>query len=171
VIGIGTVALLQVLVAVVAGILALGISGASIPSGVWLAVPTTLLWFLGGFALYSTLYALAGSFVSRQEDAQAAAMPVTLIVLAPYLFVFVFANQPDSAAATIASMIPPFAPLLMPLRIATGAAELWQVAVAAVLLAITIVIVLRIAAAIYARTIVQRGGRISWRQALRLRAS
>ena len=36
--------------------------------------------------------------------------------------------------ATVLSVLPPFAPLLMPLRIATGAAEAWQVALAAVLL-------------------------------------
>lgn len=164
-------ALLQLLVAVVAGLAALLISGSSIPAEIWIAVPTVVLWFLGGFALYSTLYALAGSFVTRQEDAQAAGMPITLAVMAPYLLVCVFASNPDSTAATIASMIPPFAPLLMPLRIATGAAEAWQVAVAVILLAITIVVVLRVAAAIYARSLLQRGARISWRQALRLHSA
>jgi ABC-2 type transport system permease protein len=72
-IGLGAVALLQFAVAVVAGLVALAISGADIPSEIWSALPTTLVWFLGGFALYGTLFALAGSRVSRQEDAQAAA--------------------------------------------------------------------------------------------------
>jgi ABC-2 type transport system permease protein len=171
VIGIGTVALIQLSAAVGAGVIALAVSGTSIPAGVWIAVPTTLLWFLGGFALFSTLYALAGSFVSRQEDAQAAALPVTLGVMAAYLTVFPLSANADSTVATVLSMIPPWTPLLMPLRIATGNATWWQVAVGVAVLLIATVLVLRLAASIYSRTLLQRGRRISWRQALHLRAA
>jgi ABC-2 type transport system permease protein len=171
VLGIGTVALVQFAVAVVAGIAALLVSGASIPVEIWVAVPTTLLWFLGGFALFSTLFALAGSFVSRQEDAQAAAAPVTLAVLAAYLTVYPLSAAPDSIVATGLALVPPFSPLLMPLRIATGNAAVWQIVIAAVILVGATYVVLRTAAAIYARTLLQRGRRISWRQALHLRAS
>jgi ABC-2 type transport system permease protein len=119
----------------------------------------------------STLFALAGSFVSRQEDAQTAAAPVTLAVLAAYLAVYPLSAAPDSVVATVLAMVPPFSPLLMPLRIATGNAAAWQIVVAAALLAATTYVVLRTAAAIYARTLLQRGRRISWRQALHLRVS
>jgi ABC-2 type transport system permease protein len=169
--GIGTVALVQLTAAVAAGVIALAVSGTSIPSGVWIAVPTTILWFLGGFALFSTLYALAGSFVSRQEDAQAAALPVTLCVMAAYLTVFPLSANADSTVAVVLSMIPPWTPLLMPLRIATGSASWWQVAVGVALLVLTTVVVLRLAASIYSRTLLQRGRRISWRQALHLRSA
>jgi len=134
-------------------------------------LPTTILWFLGGFALFSTLYALAGSFVSRQEDAQAAALPVTLCVMAAYLTVFPLSANADSTVAVVLSMIPPWTPLLMPLRIATGSASWWQVAVGVALLVLTTVVVLRLAASIYSRTLLQRGRRISWRQALHLRSA
>jgi len=169
--GIGTVALVQLTAAVAAGLIALAVAGTSIPSGVWIAVPTTILWFLGGFALFSTLYALAGSFVSRQEDAQAAALPVTLCVMAAYLTVFPLSANADSTVAVVLSMIPPWTPLLMPLRIATGSASWWQVAVGVALLVLTTVVVLRLAASIYSRTLLQRGRRISWRQALHLRSA
>jgi ABC-2 type transport system permease protein len=169
--GIGTVALVQLTAAVAAGVIALAVSGTSIPSGVWIAVPTTILWFLGGFALFSTLYALAGSFVSRQEDAQAAALPVTLCVMAAYLTVFPLSANADSTVAVVLSMIPPWTPLLMPLRIATGSASWWQVVVGVALLMLTTVVVLRLAASIYSRTLLQRGRRISWRQALHLRSA
>ena len=87
VLGIGTVALVQFVTAVAAGLVALRISGASTPSAEWVAVPSTVGWFVAGFALYSTLFALAGSFVSRQEDAQAAAAPISMLFLAAYLVV------------------------------------------------------------------------------------
>ncbi len=57
VIGIGLVALMQMVVAVAAGIVALAISGADIPTEIWVSVPMTLLWFVTGFLLYSTLFA------------------------------------------------------------------------------------------------------------------
>ncbi len=144
--GIGIVALVQMAVAVVAGIAALIISGADIPTEIWVAVPTTLLWFIAGFALYSTLFALAGSFVSRQEDAQAAAAPISLTFMAAYFIVFTVGTVPESTAAIVLSLLPPFAPLLMPLRIATGSTEWWQIVVSAVLLLGAVAVVLRAAA-------------------------
>ena len=76
VIGIGVAALTQFAAAVAAGLVSLGVSGVDVPGEIWSAVPMMLVWFLGGFALYSTLFALAGSLVSRQEDAQSAAAPI-----------------------------------------------------------------------------------------------
>ncbi len=171
VLGIGTVALIQLIGAIAAGLVALALAGTTIPAAVWVAVPTTVLWFVAGFALYSTLFALAGSFVSRQEDAQAAAAPISFCFTAGYLVVFTAGTDPTGAAATVLSLLPPFSPLLMPLRIGTGAATWWQVAIAAVLLVATAYGVLRAAGAIYARTLLHRGARISWREALRLRTA
>lgn len=170
VLGIGVVALGQFLVLVAVGVVALRVSGTSVPSDVWVALPTTVGWFIGGFAFYATLMALAGSFVSRQEDAQAAAAPISLIFTAGYFVVFVIATEPNSTLATVLSIVPPFAPLLMPLRMATGVAALWQVALAAVLLLVALWVVLRVAGAIYSRTLLHRGSRITWRQAVSLRS-
>jgi ABC-2 type transport system permease protein len=169
VLGIGLVALLQFMVLVVVGIVSLRISGTSVPSDVWVAVPSTIGWFIGGFAFYATLFALAGSFVSRQEDAQSSAAPISLIFTAGYIVVFVVAGSPDSTVATVLSILPPFAPLLMPLRIATGAAAAWEVALAVVLLVAAVYGVIRAAGAIYASTLLHRGSRITWGQAVRLR--
>lgn len=166
VLGIGAVALMQFAVAVVAALVSLAISGATVPSDVWIAVPMTIGWFIAGFALYSTLFGLAGSFVSRQEDASAAAAPITTVSLAAYLVVFAVSETPDSTVATLLSLLPPFAPLLMPLRMATGVAPVWQVVVSAVLLVLAVYGVLRVAGAVYARTLLHRGSRLTWRQAL-----
>ena len=168
VVGIGAVALLQFAAAVAAGLLALKISGAAVPSAVWVGLPVTVLWFIGGFLLYSTLFALAGSFVSRQEDAQGAAAPISIVFMAAYLTVFTFGFVPQSTASRVLSVLPPFAPLLMPLRMVTGAASVLEIAVAAVLLAAAIYAMLRLAGAVYSRTLLHRGSRLKWKQALRL---
>ena len=170
VLGIGIVALAQFLVLVAVGIVSLRISGTSVPRDVWVAVPSTIGWFIGGFAFYATLLALAGSFVSRQEDAQSSAAPISLIFTAGYFVVFIVAGSPDSTVATVLSILPPFAPLLMPLRIATGVAAAWEVALAVVLLVLAVWGVIRAAGAIYSQSLLHRGSRITWRRALRLRS-
>lgn len=168
VVGIGAVALLQFTAAVAAGLVALKISGTAVPSAVWVGLPVTVLWFIGGFLLYSTLFALAGSFVSRQEDAQGAAAPISIVFMAAYLTVFTFGFVPQSTVSRVLSVLPPFAPLLMPLRMLTGAASVVEIALAAILLVAAICAMLRLAGAVYSRTLLHRGSRLRWKQALRL---
>jgi ABC-2 type transport system permease protein len=167
-IGLGAVALLQFGVTLVAGLVALAISGADIPSEIWSAVPTTLVWFLGGFALYGTLFALAGSLVSRQEDAQAAATPILTVLLGAYILVYVVGYAPESAASRILSVLPPVAPFLMPMRMAAGAASIAEVGLALVLMAGTIVAAWKVCGRIYEQVLLRRGSRIPWRDALAL---
>lgn len=168
VIGIGIAGLIQFVAAIAAGVVSLTISGTDVPDEIWSALPMTIVWFLGGYALYSTVFALAGSLVSRQEDAQAAAAPISTVLIGAYLLVFIFGYVPDSTASTVMSLIPPLAPLLMPMRMAAGAAPLWQVAVSLVLLLVTIVLVWKLAAKVYEQVLLRRGSRISWKEVLSL---
>jgi len=165
VIGIGVAALAQFASAVAAGLGSLAISGVSVPGAIWSAVPMTLVWFLGGFALYATLFALAGSLVSRQEDAQAAAAPIMYSLVAAYMLVFVLGFEPESTASMVASLVPPIAPLLMPVRMAAGAASTGEVVLALVLLCAATFAVWKLASRIYEQVLLQRGARISWRKA------
>jgi ABC-2 type transport system permease protein len=169
VIGIGVAALVQFTIAVAAALVSLMISGRDIPGEVWGAVPTTIVWFLGGYAFYSTLYALAGSLVSRQEDAQAAAAPILSLLMAGYLFVLLFGYE-SSAVLTGLSLFPPTAPLTMPMRMAGGDAPLWQVGLSLVLLATAIGLVWKAASRIFEQVLLRKGSRISWKEALKLRA-
>ena len=164
VIGIGLAAMIQFTAAVAAGLASLQISGQSVPGEVWSALPVTLVWFVGGYAFYSTLFALAGSLVSRQEDAQAAAAPISTVLIGAYLLVFIFGYAPDSTATTVMSLIPPLAPMIMPMRMAAGAAPVWQVVLAIVLLAVAIVAVWKLAGKVYEQVLLRRGQRISWKE-------
>lgn len=169
--GIGAVALAQFSAAVLAGLVSLRISGTEVPSEIWVGLPVTIGWFIGGFLLYSTLFALAGSFVSRVEDAQSAAAPITTAFTAGYIVVFAFGGDPTGIAARVLSILPPFSPLLMPLRMVTGAASVVEIVVAAVLLAASVVLMIRIAGSVYSRTLLHRGRRLTWREALHRRTT
>ena len=165
--GIGVVALIQFSAAVFSGLIALRISGTEVPSEIWVGLPVAVAWFIGGFLLYSTLFALAGSFVSRVEDAQSAAAPITTAITAGYILVFVFGADPTGTPARVLSILPPFSPLLMPLRMVTGAASVVEVVVAAVLLALSVYAVILLAGSVYSRTLLHRGRRLGWREAIR----
>src|SRR5690606_16737085 len=165
VIGIGVAALIQLVLAVAAGMVSLALASVSVPGEVWSALPMVLVWFLGGYALYSTLFALAGSLVSRQEDAQAAAAPIMTVLIGAYLLVFFFGYAPESTASRVMSVIPPLAPLLMPMRMAAGAASVLEVALALVLMVAGVVLAWQLAGRIYNQVLLQRGTRISWRAA------
>ena len=163
------VAMVQLGAAVVAGLIALSIAKVTVPTAVWVGLPLALVWFIGGFLLYCTLFALAGSMVSRLEDAQGATMPVTMVLLVAYMAVFTVGQVPDSTAARVLSVLPPFAPLMMPLRIVTGSASVLEIVLAAVLLMAAIYGMLRLVSAVYMRTLLHRGSRLTWRQAIALR--
>ena len=171
VLGVGAVALTQFAAAVLAGLVSLRISGVDMPPELWVGLPATIGWFIGGFLLYSTLYALAGSFVSRVEDAQSAAAPISTAFTLGYLLVFTFGADPEGTPARVLSILPPFAPLLMPLRMVTGAASIVEIVVAAVLLVLAVWAMVRLAGSVYSRTLLHRGSRLTWRQALRRTAT
>jgi ABC-2 type transport system permease protein len=168
--GIAVIAMAQMSATVAAGLIALRISGRSIPRDVWVGLPTTVFWFLLGFLLYSTLFALAGSFVSRQEDAQSAAAPISMVFTIGYLAVFALGTNPSSTVTRIVSVLPPFAPLLMPLRMSVGSASIVEIAVAALALLAATFGMLRLAGSVYGRTLLHRGSRLRWKQALRMRS-
>jgi ABC-2 type transport system permease protein len=167
-IGIGAVALLQFVLAIIAGLVALALSGLEIPSEVWSALPMAAIWFLGGYALYSTLFALAGSLVSRQEDAQAAAAPILTVQIGAYLLIYIVGYVPESGPSRVLSMLPPIAPFLMPMRTAAGAASVVEIAIALVLLLVTTVATWKLSGRIYEQVLLRRGSRIPWRAALAL---
>jgi ABC-2 type transport system permease protein len=165
VLGIGLAALAQFALAVAAGLVSLAIADVDVPSEIWGMVPMTLVWFLLGFAFYSTLFALAGSLVSRQEDAQSAAAPINYALVAAYVLVFLFGYAPESTASTVMSLIPPMTPLLMPMRMAAGAASIVEVVAALVLMLAAIYLVWKLAGRIYEQVLLRRGSRITWKDA------
>ena len=78
------------------------------------------VFFLLGFALYSLIYAAAGSLVSRPEDLQIVALPLSLIAIAGYLM---GRSRPSPAAITGFIRLASLRPVLEPVRDADPAAR------------------------------------------------
>jgi hypothetical protein len=92
-----------------------------------------VVWFVLGYAVYAMAYGALGSLASRTEDASVAAGPASYVLIAAYWVSYVVvANDPESLASKLVSVLPATAPFAMPGRIALGAAAWWEPFVAAV---------------------------------------
>jgi len=173
VIGIGVVGLLQLLLIGTIGLaMAVGLRTITLPAGAFGTIGIVLLWFVLGYAFYASLFAVAGAVVSRQEELQNSTTPLTLVLVASF---FVAINSAFGSSTTplaqVCTYLPPTAPLIVPLRIASGDIAPWQVGVTlAIMLASTVLVVL-LASRVYAGAILRTGARVklldAWRSATR----
>jgi ABC-2 type transport system permease protein len=171
VVGIGLVGLLQlVLLGAVALVAVLKTQVLSVPSVGVTAVLGGLLWFVLGFVFYALIYAAAGSLVSRQEDVAAVIWPIGFLIIGSYFAFFWVVANPDNPIGAALSVLPPFAPVLMAARIATGDAQAWQVVLAVVLMLAAIVGMNALAARIYSNSVLRIGLRVRLADAWRSRA-
>ncbi|MFK4761927.1 ABC transporter permease [Microbacterium sp. ZW T5_45] len=127
---------------------------------VWFAV-----FFLFGFVLLASLFAAAASMVSRQEDVGSTTMPITMLVMAPYILVIVFND--NSLVLTIMSYVPFSAPVGMPMRLFVGEAQWWEPLLSLVILLASCVAAIAIGAKIYENSLLRMGGKVKLAEALR----
>jgi ABC-2 type transport system permease protein len=97
-----------------------------------------IVFFLLGYFLYATLFALLGSLVSRIEEVQQIITPVTLLVVAAFFIAMFGLNNPEAPFITVTSFIPFFAPMIMFLRVGMLNVPMWEVALSIGLLVATI---------------------------------
>jgi ABC-2 type transport system permease protein len=153
VIGIGTLGLLQL--SVLGGslfALTKMVDVEAIPGlGTWTGqmIGSLILWFLLGYAMYSVLFAAAGSLVTRQEDVQSVSWIPMLGLLPGYFIALIASDDPESMLTTIASIFPISAPMVMPVRAAGGNVPGWQYALAIGLCIVTAYLLMRLAGRIY----------------------
>ena len=124
-------------------------------------------FFLLGFILYALIYAAAGSFVSRQEDVQQLALPLSLLSMASYVAAIAALGSIGSGWVTFLSFVPFSSPFVMLARIMLGRVAPWEVALSIAILVATSLVVLSIATRIYASGVILYGQRPSFRDFLR----
>lgn len=137
-----------------------------IPAAAGSVLAWAFVWYVLGFAFYAVAYAAAGSLVSRQEEAQNAAFPLTMMLMAAY-FIASFSITGENPILRIASLLPMFAPMTMPLRIAGADAAGWEIAVSLMLMLLMTYGLIRFAGRVYAGGLLQGAGRVKWREAFR----
>ena len=168
ILGIGLLGLAQVAVTAVAALVAVGVMGSlSVPIVRPGVLAWAVAWFVLGYALYATLFGALGSLASRPEDAQSVAGPAMMVMVASYFAAFFLTAQAGAPAARVISLFPTVSPLLMPARIALGAAAWWEPVVAVVITLGTVVVLLRLAGRLYENAILRSGPTLSLQDAWR----
>ena len=170
VMGIGVVAMFQLLLTVGTALAAVVLTGfVELPQAAWPAIWAVVGWFVIGFTFYAALFAVAGSLVSRQEELQNVTTPLTMVVLVGFFLAFAALEDPSSTLARVASFIPPVAPMVMPARITLGEVAPWEVVASVVVCLASIAILIPLAARLYRGAILRTGARVriadAWRAA------
>lgn len=120
-----------------------------------------LIFFVLGYFLYATMYAIVGAIVSNEEDGQQAQLPITMCLVLPYIFSSFVLSKPDSLFSVILSMIPLFSPILMFMRITVQQPPWWQIALSIGLLIGSVFGSIWLAAKIYRVGVLMYGKRPS----------
>lgn len=168
IIGIGLVGLVQLSAIGAAAFVMVSVTKVvTIPAFDLLAILGYVLWFILGFLLYATAYAAVAATVSRQEEVSGATAPIGVSMVASYLLVYVVILNPASTLSTVLSILPPFAPILMPVRMSSGDAQAWEVGLAVILAVISTLGLTWIAGRIYSNSVLRLGTRVRFRDALR----
>ena len=168
VIGIGLVGLLQLTIVGAAALFAVQVTSvAAIPALGVASILGDILWFLLGFLLYATAYSAVASLVSRQEEVQSAVAPISILQIAGYLLMYVTLANPTSPLVIVCSMLPPFAPILMAVRIAASDVPSWQVGLAVAFIVASIGGLTWLAGRMYSNAALHLGTRVRFMDAFR----
>jgi ABC-2 type transport system permease protein len=117
-------------------------------------LPTTvtlmfLFFFLGGFFIYSTMYAMLGSIATTNQEAQQLIFPVMMPLIIGFLMLQPAMMNPDSGVAVAGSLIPFTSPLIMPARSVITDVPVWQLMLSMVFLILTTAGIIWMGAKIY----------------------
>jgi ABC-2 type transport system permease protein len=168
ILGIGLTALLQLAIVAVATLVSVAATSVvTTPALGVTALLGYLLWFLLGFTLYATAYATLAALVSRPEEVQGAVAPINVFQIGAYLLTYVYLANQSSPLALVASVLPPFAPILMAVRISVGDVPAWQIGLALVLIVASIVGLIWLAGRVYANSAMRIGSRVRFMDAFR----
>ncbi len=169
VVGSGLVVLAQAAAFAVTALLSAVAVGSSILRGSGAgSIAVSFAWIAIGFFFYATLYTAAGSLASKPEDAQSVALPLQLPLFLGYLVAFTaIGSGSANGLVEVLAYLPPTAPLDMPVLAATGGASAIDVIVSMAICVAGTVVVARLAATIFARSILHTGSRLKARKVLR----
>ena len=83
-----------------------------------------VFYFLGGYFLYSALFAAVGSAVNEDaQDAQSLMLPITMPIIFAMVIMTKAVNDPNSSLAVFGSLFPLTSPIVMMARVAHGIPE------------------------------------------------
>lgn len=122
-----------------------------------------ILFLVGGYLLYSALFAAVGASVDNVMDAGQLTTPIMLPIIVALMIMFVVMKDPNSSMAFWFSVIPFTSPIVMMARIPAGIPA-WEPILSLVVLYATILLTVWVAAKIYRVGILMHGKKPSLKE-------
>jgi ABC-2 type transport system permease protein len=122
-----------------------------------------VLYFLGGYLLYASLFAAVGSAVDNETDTQQFMLPITIPILFAFYAGMYSAQNPDGPLAFWCSIIPFTSPIVMMVRLPFDV-PLWEKVLSLSLLVLTFIGTTRMAAKIYRTGILMYGKKVNYKE-------
>jgi ABC-2 type transport system permease protein len=130
-----------------------------------------IFYFLGGYLLYSSLFACVGSAVNEDpQDAQSLMLPITMPIIFGIVIMTRAVNEPTSGLAVFGSLFPLFSPIVMMARITHGVGDvvpLWQLLTSMALLVLGFIGTSWFASKVYRTGILMYGKKPTWKEMMK----
>jgi ABC-2 type transport system permease protein len=166
VLGIGLLGFGQLIIIGAVGLATALLTGVvEIPGSALLTLLNVLLWFILGYIFYGCLFAVAGAVAARQEDLQSTTAPLSMVLLASLFGAIFVVSNPDSIIGFVGTLVPLTAPLIVPVRMATGDIAAWQIVASLLLTLGSVVALVRLAGRLYSGAILRTGGTVRLKEA------
>ena len=128
----------------------------------FLQVAYLLVNFFLGLLIFVGLFATVGSIFEDPQDAQSGMWPVMLLIMIPFFISISMIENPSNPVASIASMSPFAAVIVMPAKMAMIDVPLWQIILSTVVNILTVIAIFPVAGKIYRVGIMMTGKKPSW---------
>lgn len=125
-----------------------------------------VLYFIGGYILYASIFAMFASAVDSEEDTSQYLTPVTLLIMFAFFAGFYSVSNPDGPLAFWTSLIPFTSPIVMMVRIPFGI-PFWEILSSLVLLYGTFILISIFAGKIYRVGILMYGKKPSFKEMMK----
>ncbi len=130
----------------------------------WLILPVVILCFLGGYFMYSALYAAIGSAIGDDlGEGQSFAVPIGILQTLAFYIAIAVVQNPNSPMAVWSSMIPFFSPMVLPARMAFDP-PLIQIFFSLLILFVSSVLLVWLSARIYRVGILMYGKKVTFKE-------
>lgn len=143
-----------------------GIDLASIPVP-WGTLVLMFFFLIFGYLLYAGMFAGAGATISNEHDAQQVMLPITLLIILPFIATQGVIQSPNAGWGVVLSLVPFFSPLVMPARLFATSVPVWQWLASLVLLGVFVLGAAWVAGRIFRVGILMKAQRANLPQVLR----
>jgi ABC-2 type transport system permease protein len=130
----------------------------------WFLILTSfIIYFIFGYLLYASIFAAIGSAVDNETETQQFMLPITIPIIFGLFVAIGTMQNPESSISFWFSLIPLTSPIVMMARIPFGV-PYWQIIVSMLILILTFLGFVWMAAKVYRTGILMYGKKSSWKE-------